>query len=539
MTVPLDKPKSLDEAIDLWNRKHRNKPEEVIKPGSIKMNALGTDLLIHHTPDQGFWIEEPRKERPVSYFFSKLTKRLHLSQSSIPLTEPQQKEIAAVLRTYEIAARALTGKSYDEILEINTARVRAFFGEECAQAYSILMNPKANDEEIKKIRPKLEELLKKFERRAVFVDRADLVNNFEELKEYLKKEVNKYYKSLRTEKLEKLWESSETVIKTDPAKGLALGKQYLLAKKTDMLFKFYLAKLLDFWALPPRLSSFVGLNTNKTLPLILADLQTFQKDKAVSLTKENEQKLVKAINELEIANHLIPQNESEINALADKVHQHLLAFPKKDTQPIGSMILYGGFSTHAVLYQIEFDEKGGKFSIINTGAGAQHISHKLKKRRLVGTARDVVYSGNLNLSDLSPQFFEGLLMLGEKANDMEKIFAFLDKSLLREGVTKGEGQTRVLQKKGTCVVRCVHAWLLEKFGKELFREYDVFGAERIKISVEEEAKKLSPAVLECLFPHLPGEEPDEKFYANILKDFFEYGDYALQRKKDKIRRITV
>ena len=349
------------------------------------------------------------------------------------------------------------------------------------------------------------------------------------------------YKFTSRGKTVKLIAEVEAMRNVKPKSGEydTLFKQLETTQQARLIFSIFHGKLLDFIDLPPRLHFFEGLPFEKVFPFILADLQAIQKIKDSSLTDEGRKNLTKIISELEFSKELFPDILTfEQLSLNTKIK--LLKFPQKNGKPIGSMILPGGYPGHAVLYKIDMNETGCRFSVINTGGGATRISTRPSKSRGIARInRDEVYSGNLELKDLSAKFFEELFKLKATAKSMDDIYAFLDKSLLREGVKKIAGPERIMQTKGTCVIRCIHALIQEGLGKELFREYDVLAGERAKVSAEEYASRITPFVKSILFPTIQGEIYDEEAVKEHMQLFFEKGSIALQRKKNKIKKITV
>ena len=536
MTAPVEKAYSLDDAIEFWNKGHSD-PKDKLTPGSSKMDELGTNILIHHSPERGFWLEDSLKEKQVEH--------LHLLSPEIPIHAPHYKQLQQMKKTYAIAGQLLNGKSPDEIREIRTAQIQALFGDECAQAYYILMDPKSTKDKILEIIPSLSNILDKIKQQEFSLEKdltiSDdfklfkvIVKDFNLFKNKALEEAIGYYKTKQEANSEKFLQALADSLETYPDKLEELSKLASDAQQANQIFKMFYAKLLDSIDIPTHLNVLQELDTLPSWNMLLEDLRAFQMDTKDSQTEEPTQNLLDAvIKDFEFAISILNELSSEkIQEAAQQTQQHLLQFPQKDGKPQGSLMLCGGFSGHKFLYKIELNEAGGKFSVINTGEGAQHIRKLSSKYRRQGYDyfnHDVVFSGNLNIKDLTPSFFEKLFNLRSTAKSMDEIFSFLDKSLLREGIHKEVGMKRVLQRKGTCVVRSVNAWLLEKFGKELFRKYDLFAGVRSKKSVEEIAESLNPLALQYIFG-----SDDEKLLKDSVKTLLEKGKESLQHKATKI-----
>lgn len=415
--------------------------------------------------------------------------------------------------------------------------MKVALGGKCASAYAILMTNNPDKQKIQEIIPQLDDVLeciKMLERKTQRLDPTELPDDFDLFKAKLENNIITYYKTLhknfRSDLLSTLNEKNSTIELQNALDA------YYASIATLNVFKLYFHKVLDSRPVEIRWHLLQGCSQNRAIGSILEDLDAFSQLKQGSLTQNDAERLRGAMINLQFAFEVRApyedargkeQEELALKKGAQQIHIKL-------TEHSESIVVAGGFTKHAVLYQIKKTDSGTyDLSIINTGDGASTVL-RITKKGCSFKSQDVVYTG-LTLDDLSESFFLKLLHKKETANNMEEVYEFLDNTLLNHSAKKVKGTDRCLQKKGTCTVKCILEWLKTELGKDLFQDFSSLMFERALQSVEKEAETISPTVLRLLFPLKPEEVRSSEYFSEQLGSLIDAGKQQLELKR--LRRL--
>ncbi|MBA3956910.1 MAG: hypothetical protein H0X51_00745 [Parachlamydiaceae bacterium] len=366
-------PKSIDDAFIEWNRSHR--PKDQLMPK--RTAELGKTIFVRYSQERGFWIEKQTKTEAFAAFCAKPLRLLHVLSPEPTLGDAQQKQLQNLLTAYNRASNSLDTKDTEEVVQIKAARLRAIYGAEYANAYAILMSPNADEKSIAAIRPDLERILAIRGTYGIgsFGEDLDVNNDVLNFDVVARDAITQYYAQLQK----------------DVFKDKKLPKSLFreLLKAIDVFHLFH-AKMLDFSGLSPHQNIFEGFNSTQACASILDDLIAFQSEKGESLPKEEAIRLAWVIDSLHFAATLTPEIEEatkDKSAAAKKISEKLQELAKQQTG--GSMIMTGGYATHAILYKIEPVQpvsEGSpvtfKLSLINTGAGVTNVSSEFVVKKL-------------------------------------------------------------------------------------------------------------------------------------------------------------
>lgn len=540
---------NIKDAIGEWNRTH-HLHQEKLEPGSAKVNEIGQTILLHFDGTHGYWFEEVGYGNKVLAFFARIFRWLHIGFGDTHLSDPQKKQLRDLRNLFDLASKNPVGKPPEEVFAIKTANMKVHFGDECAEAYSIIMDPEPNGEAIEALKPKLKGVLKELEEKARTLAMGEIEGavDFYQFKEKVLELLDQHLRSIQKEAMKKITASYD-----DPTVDIAIRKQQVKllenAVKAEKVFKLFFAKVLDSAVLEPNLEVFHGISGKESIESIFADLVAFKEANEKSLEPNHVAILQQAISELEFAMQIDqntvlngldaesrgkaandPEFYSHVKKLgakedAKRIFAKLEEYAKNAEIPKGVIYFQCGTTSHSVVCKIDRVE-GGKFmlSIVNTGEGLVNVK---------GKSRDVVYWG-FTLNELSPEFLENLLMLKFEVNTMKQFYAELEASI-GSHIVRAEGSDRYIQKKGTCSVRSVLAVLKDRLGNGLFRKFHVSMTERSLQAVEEAAKILSPEGSAALFPKDDSQMNEKDFADRQVRILLEKGQQILEKRKRKVR----
>lgn len=437
------------------------------------------------------------------------------------------------------------------------------FGDEYAQVCESIMGSKLDEKELHALMPDLETLSRKeklitappagysrFKRKTDELIREyyfqlqlkktdDLNKNYNQLDAEIKRLDNEiaelqievvisredvHKNAELKEKMAKLKKECQAKKKEYDALGVLIDE----ITSAQAIFRQYYAIILDAANFPARFDIFHGITERsfkKSWEYIFNSLSSFLKEKASSLSSNQKKQIEKCLNAFADALEFFPDPDGKnVKECATKMLKKLASLEKND-----HMIFRGGAKNHVILFDCEpiIPGKSYKLHVINTGVQAYQMkAFSSKKHGIKFTSKDIVY--NVTKEQLTPEFFEQLLYLSMRADSTEEILKYLESSLLTKGQSHEVGATRKMQFKGTCWARCMMAWLLSSLGKDLYAEFNVSLTERSIKTMEETAKNISSAALQCIMPWDKREQS--------LKTLLSIGsDQILPRRKKRLR----
>lgn len=154
------------------------------------------------------------------------------------------------------------------------------------------------------------------------------------------------------------------------------------------------------------------------------------------------------------------QENEKIHKIAGLIYQKI-----SDLKVDQSIAFLGGYrgkfidnhySGHAAIYEIKAESNGKLSLFINNtgeGIGAYHKTSDFFRRGYPLEYR------NLDLQDLSIDFWCQLCKLRQTASSMIEIYDFIDLKLNKKNGNKTPGRKIKLQRTGVCAFKCVSSWI--------------------------------------------------------------------------------